>query len=165
MNGVLEEPIINFIYSFVAFGIGYLAARFSTDIINSILLDNTEFIASVTRYIIYFITAIVAIYQITFLRPFVSLFLLFLLLFAIISTFYSLKDFIKNYIAWKSVSNELEVGYKIKLGNYCGKIKKMNSQYIKIEDEKGKLIIIPNSLVLNRYTIIESNNNSNFPKR
>ncbi len=111
----------------------------------------------ITRYLFYFITFMIAIAQFGFGTYIIEAVLIVIVLAFGFLLIYSLKDLIPNISAGITLarSNAFRVGDKVKIGLYEGVVREFTITSTKIEDKMGRLIIIPNAIILRREIINE----------
>ncbi len=116
-----------------------------------------EMIVMVLRYIMYFVTFIIALAQFGFALFVLNTIIILTSLFVTILIFFSLKDFIPNASAGLYLNSvkSIRKGDVLKIGNYKGRVVNMDLVNIILEDKNGRLTIIPNSNVINKEIIRE----------
>ncbi len=116
-----------------------------------------ELLILVLRYLLYFVTFLIAIAQFGFGTLVIEAMLIIIVLSFGFVLIYSLKDLIPNISAGITLarSRAFKVGDKVKIGLYEGIVREFTITSTKIEDKMGRLIIIPNSIIIRREIINE----------
>ena len=136
-----------------------LDARWVDELILNLGYDAAvkDLLIIIVKYVLYFITFVVAIAQFGF-----GTFIVEGLLFTIILIFgfiliYSMKDLIPNISAGIIISRHrlFKVGDKIQIEGYKGTVREFTIVHTKIEDELGRIIVIPNSRIVKEEIINE----------
>ncbi len=154
----------NLVQAGITIIIGYLIAKYVNEYLRKALLSKTvkelfkklNYNEALIDYGLYFLKAF--IYMITFVIAAGALgfaqqilFLIaIILIFSVIGIFvYSLRDLIPNAFAGAYIKNNriIRKGDKISIKDFKGEVKKVDLLTTTIEDEKGKVIIIPNNLI------------------
>ncbi|MCD6576041.1 MAG: mechanosensitive ion channel [Nanoarchaeota archaeon] len=114
-----------------------------------------ELITMVIKYVFYFITFIIALSQFGFAKVVLDAIIILIALFIIIIILFSLKDFVPNAAAgiYLSTFKSIKKGDVLAIGGYMGKVVDINLVSITLEDETGRLTIIPNSNVVKKEII------------
>lgn len=104
----------------------------------------------IMKYLFYFIIFMIAIAQFGFGTFVIEAILVIIVLAFGALIIYSLKDLIPNISAGITIarSKAYKVGDRIKVGLYEGIVRDFNITSTKIEDKMGRLIIIPNSVII-----------------
>ena len=111
----------------------------------------------VVKYLFYFITLMIAIAQFGFGIIIIEIILAILVLTFGFLIIFSLKDLIPNLAAgiWIARERPFRVGDKVRIGLYEGEIKSFSLTVTQLEDENGRIIMIPNSIIIRREVINE----------
>ncbi len=109
------------------------------------------------KYILYFVTFMIALAQFGFGVIVIEVILAVIVLMFGFIIIYSLKDLIPNVVAGIHLVREraFKVGDKVRVGLYEGKVKNFTLTTTQIEDENGRVIIIPNSIIVRREIVNE----------
>jgi MscS family membrane protein len=114
--------------------------------------DFTNWIGSLSSYLIYLITFIflLSYYHVENIALYV--FLIALILLIILTFIVGLKDIIPNLIGWLYVikSNKIAVGKKIKIAEIEGVVEKIGYLETEIKTENNDILYIPNALLIKR---------------
>ncbi|MBU2633794.1 MAG: mechanosensitive ion channel family protein [Nanoarchaeota archaeon] len=178
MNNLItiSEPIIRVIVAIVILLFGLIFAKFFSKLIkkilkeleiNRVLKEQTkikvpieEFLASLVKYIIYFIAVIMALNQLGLTTTSLYVILVVILVIIIIFIILAVKDFIPNIISGFFIHQKrsLKEGDTIKIKDIEGTIIHVNLVETKIETKSKDTIYIPNSL-LTKNIITKKNDN------
>ena len=111
----------------------------------------------ILKYLFYFITFMIALAQFGFVVIVIEVILAIIVLTFGFVIIYSLKDLIPNVVAGIHLAREraFKVGDKVRIGLYEGEVKNFTLTTTQIEDENGRVIIIPNSIIVRREIINE----------
>ena len=111
----------------------------------------------ILKYLFYFVTLMIAIAQFGFGVIVIEIILAILVLTFGFLIIYSLKDLIPNLAAgiWIARERPFKVGDKVRVGLYEGEVKSFSLTVTQIEDENGRIIMIPNSIIVRREVINE----------
>lgn len=169
---LLQAEILSIFQFILVLIIGFLISKLITGVLNNWLKKEEfkKFIEELgydeplidliivgVKYLIYFVTFIIAISQFGVGTFLIDLTILLISLFIIVFIIYSLKDFIPNAAAgiYLTKVKSIKVGDKIKVGAYHGVVKSINLFTTTIEDEEGRVTIIPNANLTKREIIVE----------
>jgi len=170
LQEILESNIISIVQFVLVIGIGYVATKLIADGLTRYFKKPSakKFIAEMgyeepisdlivvmVRYVLYFITFIIALSQFGFATIVFDIVIIIISLFVVFLIFYSLKDFITNAAAGMYLHRfkTIAKGNKIRVGNYSGEITDMNLMAVTLKDEFGRIIIIPNSTLTHKEII------------
>ena len=111
----------------------------------------------ILKYLFYFITLMIAIAQFGFGVIVIEVILAIIVLAFGFLIIFSLKDLIPNLAAgiWIAREKPFKVGDKVRIGLYEGEVKSFTLTVTQIEDENGRIIMIPNSIIVRREVINE----------
>ncbi len=111
----------------------------------------------IVKYVLYFITFVVAIAQFGFGTFIVEGILFMIILIFGFILIYSMKDLIPNISAGIIISRHrlFKVGDKIQIEGHKGIVREFTIVHTKIEDELGRIIVIPNSRIVKEEIINE----------
>lgn len=168
----LETQILNILQFAVVIAIGLLITKIVTDMISRFLKSPEikkiiskmgyetpiiEFVVLVVRYVLYFITVIVALAQFGFANFVFDVIIVLIALFIVVLILFGLKDFVPNASAgiYLNIVKSIRKGDLLRIGGYSGKVVDMDLVSITIQDNSGRLIIIPNSNVIKKDIIKE----------
>ena len=154
----------NIVLAVITIIIGCLIAKYLNKYLRKMLTSRTAkelfkklgYNEAVIDYGLYFLKTF--IYIITFIitagilgfAQQILLLIAIILIFSVIGILvYSLRDFIPNAFAGAYIKNNriIRKGEKISIKDFKGKVKKIDLLTTIIEDEKGKVVIIPNNLI------------------
>jgi small conductance mechanosensitive channel len=170
LNELAKIQIINILQFVIVLSIGVILTKIVTDAISNFLkkedvrkiISNMgydepiiEFILVIVKYILYFITFIIALSQFGFAKFVLDIVIILVSLFLLIIVLFSLKDFIPNASAgiYLSTFKSISKGDLLKIGEYFGKVVNIDLVSVTLEDENGRLLIIPNSSVIKKEII------------
>ncbi len=176
LENFLQTQVLNILQFVIVLSIGIIITKIVTDMISRFLKSPEikkiiskmgyeapiiEFVVLVVRYVFYFITFIVALAQFGFANFVFDILIILIALFIIVLILFSLKDFVPNASAgiYLNVVKSIRKGDVLRIGNYYGRVVDMDLVSITLQDESGRLIIIPNSNIVKKDIIKE------MPKR
>ena len=162
--GLVNENSIKIISAILIILIGVVISRFLSKLIYKLLisiqlskflknkinmrLPLEEVISYIIKYLGYFVSLVAALNYMG-VGTFVQQFILILILIMIASiVFFSLKDFVPNFIAGLIIhrKNLLKEGDNIKIMGIEGRVSTVDLLYIKIVKKEKELFILPNSV-------------------
>ena len=161
----LIPAVFALIRAVIVIAIGLIITKIVVDITRKILdrddVDNLirnlgyepavkDLLILIMKYLFYFVIFMIAIAQFGFGTFVIEAILIIIVLAFGALIIYSLKDLIPNISAGITIarSKAYKVGDKIKVGLYEGIVREFNITSTKIEDKMGRLIIIPNSVII-----------------
>ena len=167
---VAKTQVINILQFAIVIAIGAIITKVVVDFLSKFLRRDDirkvitklgydepviELILIIVRYIFYFITFIIALSQFGFARFVLDIVIIMIALFLVILVLFSLKDFIPNVAAGVYLSSfkSINKGDILRIGEYFGKVVNMDIVSITLEDENGRLLIIPNANVVKKEII------------
>jgi len=115
----------------------------------NIKLPIENIISGTLKYLIYFITIILALNQLGITTKILYVIFIGIMVVIITTILLSIKDFVPNIISGFIIhkKNKINVGDKIKVKNLEGKVIEINLLETKIENKDKEVIHIPNSLI------------------
>lgn len=172
LQEILENEILSVIQFILVIAMGFVVTKLITDFLNDWLRTPAsikfikemgydeplvELIIVGVKYLVYSVTFIVAVAQFGFATFILDLVIILIALFLISVIILSLKDFIPNITAgfYLVKIRAVEEGDNVTIGNYSGEIMEINMFTTTIEDETGRLIIVPNSKLTKKEIIKE----------
>ena len=172
LENFLQTQILNILQFAIVISIGIIITKIVTDMISRFLKSPEikkiiskmgyegpiiEFVVLVVRYVLYFVTFIVALAQFGFANFVFDILIILIALFIIVLILFSLKDFVPNASAgiYLNVVKSIRKGDVLRIGNYHGRVVDMDLVSITLQDESGRLIIIPNSNIVKKDIIKE----------
>ncbi len=176
LNVLIQKQIIGLMKFLIVIAIGIIFTKIFTDgflhflkkeeirsLISRMGYEDPiiEMVVLVLKYIMYFVTFIIALAQFGFALTVLNTIIILTALFIVVLIFFSLKDFIPNASAglYLNTVKSIRKGDLLKIGNYSGKVVEMDLVSITLEDKNGRLTIIPNSNVIKKEIIRESKKN------
>ena len=176
LNVLIQKQIIGLLKFFIVIAIGVLFTKIFTDGVLHFLKKEEiknlisrmgyedpiiEMIVMVLKYIMYFVTFIIALAQFGFALAVLNTIIILVALFVVIIIFFSMKDFIPNASAglYLNAIKSIRKGDILRIGSYSGRVVDMDLVSITLEDKNGRLTIIPNSNVIKKEIIRESKKN------
>ena len=159
LPNLINRLIITFIIILIGFIIGRLLSKFTRKILKELELNSLfkkatgmklkieQTIATSIKYLIYFITLIMALDQLGITGIVLYLLAGAVFIILIISIFLSIKDFIPNMISGLSLHKKgfIKKGDHIRVKDIEGKITYISLLETRVETKKGDIINIPNS--------------------
>ncbi len=172
LKELLQVQVISILQFAIVIAIGVIVTKIATEFLSHFLRRPEmkrliskmgyeepiiEFIVLVIRYVFYFVTFIIALAQFGFATFVLNIIIILIALFVVILILFSLKDFVPNAAAgiYLNTVKSIRKGDILRIGNYYGKVVDMDLVSITLEDEAGRLTIIPNSNVVKREIIKE----------
>lgn len=176
MEEILQGHLINIIQFAIVLSIGVIITRMVSKLVSNFLkkpdmrkIISTmgydepiiELILLVMKYVLYFITFIVAIAQFGFATIVFDVLIILITMFIVVLVLFSLKDFVPNASAgiYLNAVKSIRKGDVLKIGHYSGKVVEMDLVSITLQDKDGRLTIIPNANVVKRDIIKEKTKN------
>lgn len=173
---LIRKQLINLMQFFIVIIIGLIFTKIASEGISHFLKKEDikriisrmgyeepiiEMIILVLKYIMYFVTFIIALAQFGFAIMVLNTIIILTAFFVIILIFFSLKDFIPNASAglYLNVMKSIRKGDILQIGSYKGRVVNIDLVSITLEDKTGRLTIIPNSNVIKREIIRERKKN------
>lgn len=167
---LLQTQVISILQFVIVIAIGVVVTKLFTDLVSDFLKRKDvkqliskmgysepmiDFVIIIIRYVFYFVTFIIALSQFGFAKLVLDVIIILIAMFLIVLVIFSLKDFIPNAAAgvYLSTFKSIRKGDTLKIGHYFGKVIDMDIVSITLEDETGRLAIIPNSNVVKKEII------------
>ena len=167
MQGILQGHLINIVQFVIVIVIGVLITRMVSNLVSNFLkkpdtrkIISTmgydepiiELIILVIKYLLYFVTFIVAIAQFGFATFVFDVLIILVTMFIVVLVLFSLKDFVPNASAgiYLNAVKSIRKGDVLKIGHYSGKVVEMDLVSLTLQDKDGRLTIIPNANVVKR---------------
>jgi len=167
---LLQTQVISVFKFVIVITIGVIITKLVTDLMSDFLKRRDikrliarmgyseiiiDFIIIIIKYVFYSVTFIIALSQFGFAKLVFDIILILIALFLIVLLIFSLKDFIPNAAAgvYLNAFKSIKKGDVLKIGNYVGKVTDIDIVSITLEDEIGRLTIIPNSNVIKKEII------------
>jgi small-conductance mechanosensitive channel len=171
LQEVLQSQVLSIIQFALVIGIGVVATKILTDAlraffhrpeIKKVILDMgyeepvIDFVLVMLRYVFYFMTFIVALSQFGFATIVFDILIIIIAFFVVVLIVYTLKDFIPNAAAgiYLGRVKSIKKGDIITVGVYHGKIEDFNLMTTTLQDETGRITIIPNANLTRKEIII-----------
>ena len=171
VSELLKVEILSILQFVLVLIIGFLVSKLINDFLTSWLKRKEvkkfveelgydepllDLIIVSVKYIIYFITFIIAVSQFGIGTFLLNMIILLIALLVVIFIIYSLRDFIPNAAAgiYLTKVKAIKVGDNIKIGVYQGTVKSINLFTTTIVDEEGKVTIIPNSILTKKEIVV-----------
>ena len=172
LGEIIQAQIINIAQFVIVVVVGLVLTKFITDAMKYFFkrpeVQKTisdlgyeaplvDLILVTVRYLLYFITIIVALSQFGFATIVFNILIIALILLVAFFMIYSLKDVISNAVAgvFLHMTKAINPGEEITVGVYKGKITEISLMTTTLKDSTGRTIVIPNAN-LTRKEIIKS---------
>ncbi|MBI5065949.1 mechanosensitive ion channel [Candidatus Woesearchaeota archaeon] len=168
LGDYLSKIVVAVLVLLIGFMIGKFLRRVSQKFLHETDLDKTmgklnfkgsveEFLSRTLEYLIYFITAIIAIDRLGLTAIILYILSGAILLFIILAFFLGIKDLFPNLIAGLVLlrKDKLKKGDKIQVGDVEGKVEGIDLVETRVRTKKGDLIYVPNSLLYKQNVVVK----------
>jgi moderate conductance mechanosensitive channel len=179
---IIQAQIINVIQFVIVIVIGIVLTKFITDAMKYFFKRNevqktmsdlgyeaplVDLVIVTARYLLYFITVIIALSQFGFATIIFDIIIIALIILVAFLVVYSLKDVISNAFAgiYLYLSKAIRVGDRITVGVYHGKVKELSLMTTILTDQTGRIIVIPNANLTRKEIIKEKSLNKSKQRR
>ena len=162
LKEILQNEILSVVQFILVIAMGLIITKIVTDFLSKWMKSQSaitfvreigydeplvELILVGVKYLLYFVTFVVAIAQFGFATMVFDIIIIIIALFLIFVIIFSLKDFIPNITAGLYLARvkSIKKGDMVRVGTYFGEVIELNLFTTTLKDENNRLIIIPNS--------------------
>lgn len=172
LSSKISDLTLNLIAAIVILLVGLVVGRFLGNLTRKVLheleLDRLlkeqtrfkipleQFLASLVKFIVYFIVVILALEQVGLQTAVLNIILVIILLILMVFIILSIKDFIPNLVAglFLHQKRNIKAGERIEVKNIEGEVLNISLIETKIRTRNGDIVYIPNS-VLTKHVVIK----------
>ncbi|MDD5182017.1 MAG: mechanosensitive ion channel [Candidatus Nanoarchaeia archaeon] len=172
LSEILQAQIINIVQFVIIVVIGLTLTKFITDALKYFFKRRevqktisdmgyeaplVDLILVTIRYLLYFITIIIALSQFGFATIVFNILIIALIVLVAFFVVYSLKDVISNAVAgvFIHITKSIKEGDNITVGVYSGKVQEITLMTTMLKDSTGRTIVIPNANLTRKEIIKE----------
>lgn len=173
LQEIMQSQLFSILQFAIVIAIGVVVTKLVTDLLDKALRKEEtkkmfkemgyeepiiDLILMAVRYILYFLTFILAIAQFGFPTIIFDAAIIIITLFIVVLAIYSLKDFIPNAAAgiYLARVKTIRKGDNVKIGHYSGEVIEMTLLSTTLKDESGRLTIIPNANLTKKEIVKEA---------
>jgi small-conductance mechanosensitive channel len=173
LEELLQSQILSIIQFVLVLAIGVIVTKLAADGLHRFLnkpeIRKTisdmgydepmiDLILIMARYVLYFITFIIALAQFGFAPIVFDVVIIIIGLFIVSILIYSLKDFVPNAAAgiYLSRIKSIKKGDRITVGAYHGVVQSITLMTLTLKDETGRIAIIQNANLTRRDIVIDA---------